>query len=266
MTPRGNASRRHGRPPYRAVLVHGGPGAPGSLASVARELSHDGGVLEPWQTARTVPGQVEELSDQIERWATPPVTLVGHSWGAWLSLLVAAEHPEKVRRVVLVGSGPLRARYAPGIVRHRRARLTLAEWQEFKRVGRRLWTRTGRPSSSSLRRLGELAGVADSYQLLPRPRTEARVDPLAFRAISEEDGRMRRSGALYRAVRRIRAPVVVLHGADDSHPVEGVVEPLRDAGLRPRVIVFPRCGHEPWRERYARAPFFKVLRKEITRA
>ncbi|MGA7475941.1 MAG: alpha/beta hydrolase [Thermoplasmata archaeon] len=265
MTSSHGAPRRYGEPPFRTVVVHGGPGAPGTMAPVARVLGATLGVLEPWQTARTVAGQVQELSGQIDAWASLPVTLVGHSWGAWLVLLVAGEHPEKVRRVVLVGSGPFQARYAAETLRHRRQRLTRSQWREFEELEHRLADPSSRASPSALSRLGELSEVADSYELVPHPPAEAEADPAAFRAVWSEADEMRRSGALVRALRRVRAPVVVLHGTADPHPLQGVVEPLRRAGVDPTVVVLARCGHEPWWERYAREPFFAELRKELAR-
>ncbi len=53
--------RKYGKAPFAIVVVHGGPGARGEMAPVARELSTHGGVLEPLQTATSVEGQVEEL-------------------------------------------------------------------------------------------------------------------------------------------------------------------------------------------------------------
>jgi hypothetical protein len=48
--------RKYGREPYTLALIHGGPGAPGEMAPVARELSRAYGVLEPLQTATTLNG------------------------------------------------------------------------------------------------------------------------------------------------------------------------------------------------------------------
>src|SRR5947208_748840 len=56
-----NNLRKYGSPPYNVAVIHGGPGAPGYMAPVARELSARRGVLEPLQTARALAGQVEEL-------------------------------------------------------------------------------------------------------------------------------------------------------------------------------------------------------------
>ncbi len=42
--------RKYGNPPFSVAVIHGGPGAPGEMAPVARELSSRWGVLEPLQT------------------------------------------------------------------------------------------------------------------------------------------------------------------------------------------------------------------------
>jgi len=72
----------YGSPPFSVALIHGGPGAPGEMAPVARELSSDIGVLEPLQSEKTIDGQVEELREVLETDAKLPVILVGYSWGA----------------------------------------------------------------------------------------------------------------------------------------------------------------------------------------
>ena len=265
MSRRPTNPRRHGRPPYRTVLVHGGPGAPGSLAPVARVLARHQGVLEPWQTARTVAGQVEELSRQVERWATTPVALVGHSWGAWLSVLLAADHPELVQRLVLIGAGPFRARDAHEVGERRTRRLTGDEREEVQELERRLVDPNQHATASTLRRLERLTERTDSYRLVPHRSSAPAPDVRTFREVWADAARIRQSGALLRSLHRVQAPVLVLHGADDPHPVEGVVVPLRRAGVHVRVVVLDRCGHYPWWERYARDAFFGRLRAEVAR-
>ena len=85
--------RRYGRGPFTVAVVHGGPGAAGGMAEVARGLSSATGVLEPLQTADSVTGQVEELRKVLEEDAALPVTLIGFSWGAWLSTIQPARTP-----------------------------------------------------------------------------------------------------------------------------------------------------------------------------
>ena len=54
--------RMWGHGPYSVAVIHGGPGAPGEMAPVARELSMVTGILEPFQTEMTLDLQVQELS------------------------------------------------------------------------------------------------------------------------------------------------------------------------------------------------------------
>ena len=53
--------RRYGKAPFNVAVIHGGPGAVGEMAPVARELASGWGVLEPLQTATSLEGQIEEL-------------------------------------------------------------------------------------------------------------------------------------------------------------------------------------------------------------
>jgi hypothetical protein len=39
------------------AIIHGGPGAPGSMATVARELASDWGIMEPLQTVTSLERQ-----------------------------------------------------------------------------------------------------------------------------------------------------------------------------------------------------------------
>ena len=50
--------RRYGDAPFKIILIHGGPGAPGEMAPVAEELSSDFGILEPLQTKDSIEGLV----------------------------------------------------------------------------------------------------------------------------------------------------------------------------------------------------------------
>lgn len=52
-----NDVRIHGPAPYRIAVLHGGPGAPGTVEPVAKTLGAYRGVLEPFQGAATVQGR-----------------------------------------------------------------------------------------------------------------------------------------------------------------------------------------------------------------
>lgn len=59
--------RLHGDAPYKVILVHGGPGAIGSLKGFARELSETAkiGVVEAMQSKYSIAELIEELYDIV---------------------------------------------------------------------------------------------------------------------------------------------------------------------------------------------------------
>ena len=256
--------RAHGDPPYRAAVIHGGPGARGSVAPVARELAHAHGVLEPLQTERTIDGQVRELADVLRDNADGAATLIGHSWGAWLAWIVAARHPDLVAKLVLVGSGPFEAHYARKIMPARLARLSETDRAELESLIPALDDSDTPDRDAAMAHLGALVGQADSYAPLPPRSASADPDPIpgdatAFANVWPVAAEMRASGELLALARHIRCPVVAIHGDHDPHPYEGVRDPLERVLADFGFVLLERCGHEPWRERHAREEFYRTL-------
>ena len=95
-----------------AIVLHGGPGAAGSAAGLARGLASDFRVLEPWQRGGSgqqplsVARHVADLDDVVlaHGGETPPA-LIAIPGGPWLALAYAAAHPDRSGRIVLVGCG-----------------------------------------------------------------------------------------------------------------------------------------------------------------
>ena len=81
-----------------------------------------------------------------------------------------------------------------------------------------------------------------------------------FASLMSQAGEMRGNGELYRALKEIKCPVTVIQGEFDSHPVEGVIEPLQEQGVAFDVHVLPKCGHSPFKERFAKETFYEILR------
>ena len=254
--------RRYGQSAVRAVVVHGGPGAPGSVACIARELSKTCGVIEPMQSKHTIPALIDELASQIRAYTQDAVTLIGHSWGAWLVVLFAQVHPEMTRHLVLVGSGPFRAEYVPKIGERRMQNLSAEEGRMFRRAARQLSDGACPDRDLALQTLGALAEKADNYDPIEvaEPGDHLPADGTMYADIWREADALRASGALYDALDALPCPVTVIHGALDPHPVEGVTEPLREQGASFTSYILPRCGHSPFQERYAASRFYELLR------
>lgn len=254
--------RKHGKEPYHIVVLHGGPGAAGSAFGLARMISKDFGVLEPMQSKDTIRGLEEELLEQIEENCTGKVILAGHSWGAWMAGLFAERYPEQVKKVILIGCAPLDDRYVSQIEERRKANMSPEESEEFDQILRQLESGFGE-KDEYLQRLGEICDRADGYQEEESLRDEADINGELYEKVWKEAVRMRKSGKLLERFKRISCPLVLIQGAADPHPAAGVIQPLKDCHVDIKSYVLDQCGHTPWREKYAREEFARVLFAEL---
>jgi pimeloyl-ACP methyl ester carboxylesterase len=256
-----NNLRTYGRAPFNIALVHGGPGAPGEMAPVARELASEMGVLEPLQTADSIDGQVEELKNVLETHGNPPLILVGFSWGAWLSFILAAQYPSLVKKLILVSSPPFTEKYAAQIMETRLNHLNSDEKQESISLLSSIYSGSAR--GNSFARFGDLMDKADSFAPLHHDDEILPCSPVIYQQVWAEAGKMRSSGELLQLGEKIQSPVVAVHGDYDPHPAAGIQEPLSRALKDFRFILLANCGHHPWFEREAKDSFYAELRREI---
>lgn len=106
-----------GRP---LVVVHGGPGSSHDHLEVIEAMAPEGYRIVTYDqrgVGRSAPlgpdrwldldAHVRDL-DRIRYWAgTAQIDVLGHSWGGIVAAAYAAAHPDRVRSLVLVGSGGL---------------------------------------------------------------------------------------------------------------------------------------------------------------
>ena len=257
--------RFYGKPPFGVAVIHGGPGATGEMAPVARELSSDMGILEPLQTATSLDAQVEELRTILEQKGNLPVTLIGYSWGAWLVYILAARHQAPVRKLVLVGSGPFEMQYVAEIQDTRLSRLSVGERGEIDFLLETIGNPDAEGRDTAFLRFGALFSKSDAYDPIPHDcgegETECQVD--IFQSVWEDAAELRRSGELLDLGKQVECPVVAIHGDYDPHPAEGVRKPLSAVMKNFRFILLEHCGHTPWAERQARDRFYRILKEEL---
>jgi len=256
--------RIHGKPPLLVAMAHGGPGAAGEMAQIAKNLSTRCGVVEPLQTEVTLDGQVEELRTVLEKNCRTPVTLVGFSWGAWLSFILTANYPSLVKKLILIGSGPFEEHYAANINETILNRLSLEERTEAKEQMKLLGDPSPQKAGAAFKRFGELFSKADAYDPIPRDQEDLDLRVDIFRRVWKDAALLRRSGKLLNLGKQIRCPVVAIHGDYDPHPAQGVEEPLTAVLINFRFILLKNCGHKPWIEKEAKDPFYKILDEELS--
>ena len=258
-----NKLRKYGNPPFTVAVVHGGPGAPGEMSSVAKELSSRFGVLEPLQTEKSVVGQVNELRDALKINGTPPVTLIGFSWGAWLSFITAALHPTLVKKLILIGSGPFEERYAADIMRTRFSRMSEDDQTQLNSLIESLNVPSVDDASAAMAQFGDMIAEADAFTPLLHDDAVVEYQFDVYQTVWPEANKLRSSGQLLELGKQIQCPVTAIHGDYDPHPAEGVEDPLSQVVKDFKLISLKDCGHRPWREQLAREKFYEVLKKEI---
>jgi len=255
--------RTYGKAPFGVVVIHGGPGAPGHMAPVARELSLDWGVLEPLQTATSLEGQVQESRDVLEKNGDLPVTLIGWSWGAMLSFIFSARYPAFVKKLILVGSGVYEEQYAATTMETRLNRLTEEERREAHSLVEAMNDPTVGDRNTPFARLGDLFTKADAYDPLTLDSEGLEVQYNIYQRVWKDATELRSTGELLRLGKQIQCPVVAIHGDYDPHPPEGIKKPLSAVLGRFQFILLKNCGHMPWIEKEAMGEFYEILKKEL---
>ncbi|MCO8276196.1 alpha/beta hydrolase [Actinoplanes sp. TRM 88003] len=226
------------------LMLHGsGPGTTGSgaWAATAQALGPARQVVAPDQAGfgRTpVPAGArgglrlwtEQAAGLMDELGVESYAVVGHSMGGAVALALAAARPEQVTRVVAVStmgapgaplSADLDALWAapagPAGARDMLSRLFLDQ---------ALVTEAAVDARAAAMRAGEAAFAS----LFPPPRARWAED-LALSAA---------------ALAAIRAPVLLVHGAQDAvTPLGTAALPLLDHLADVRLHVFGRCGHVP---------------------
>jgi pimeloyl-ACP methyl ester carboxylesterase len=253
-------TRTYGTDGPPVIVLHGGPGAPGTVAPVARRLADRFRVLEPLQRGSggeplTVARHVADLHELVEArcHGTRPA-LIGHSWGAMLALAYAAAHTGCPGPLVLIGCGTF-----DGAARERlRAVREERTDTEFRQRLERLPEEHADPDER-LQALGELILTLDSYDLLTGERELERCDARAHLETWEDMLRLQEQDVYPAAFAAIDVPVLMLHGDHDPHPGRMIHSGLEPIIQRIEYRELERCGHYPWLEKEAREAFFHAL-------
>jgi pimeloyl-ACP methyl ester carboxylesterase len=258
--------RKYGKPPYKIAVIHGGPGAPGYMAPVARELSKTAGVIEPLQTRDSLTGQIEELEKQLTDLANPPVTIIGSSWGAVLALFIAARKEVEIEKLILIGSAVFDAENSSKIENIRLARLDAEKRRRFEEIQSRLAQAENEYLSEIAKEWGDIFFHTDIYDPLTTDLEVIEVQYELHKKVWADFVILRdRPGFLKGEFSKIETPAVVIHGDYDPHPIEGIRPFLEDCLTDVRFYILPSCGHYPWIERFAERQFYNILRKEISK-
>ena len=230
------------------------------MQPIAEELATQFQVLEPFQRGAddkplTVARHVQDLQDVIDHYCNgEQPLLVGHSWGAMLSLAWAAEHPETPKGLVLVGSGSFNEQTRQRMHAIRESRMD----ERFRRHIDQLPCKHPKPNV----RLAVLGGMfqrLDSVDLIQVKNHLHPCDALAHTQTWLDMLRLQNEGVYPQAFDAIDCPVLMLHGDEDPPSGEMIRDSLRPYLPQLEYISWANCGHYPWLEKAARDDFYRTL-------
>lgn len=242
------------------ALAHGGPGLSNNLQPVAAMVQdmarvhlydQRGSGRSPGGGPFDVDTFVADLEAMRAHWGHERWIVGGHSWGAALALFYALAHPERTLGVIYLSGTSIHWGFQDRVRAERMDRLTPGEREELERLGELLENGGTRADQDMFLKLmwstdfatREAASVLDREPLYEFPRVGA-----VARAV-QEDWKAHLDVGIEDDLRRLRVPVLVLHGEGDPDPV-GAREVAELAPFG-EWAPLPAAGHSPWLEQAA---------------
>jgi len=243
------------------VILSGGPGLnvdymlpvaeflPAGYRSIAFEQRGTGRsrpqALDP--ATLTLQTVVEDLEALRLRLQQERLNLLGHSWGGMLAMAYAAAHPERVDRLILVGSGGPTLEFTQWFGDNIQARLRPedVEARDYWRAAAKNGVEPGKVAIEALRAIAPgyffdrklaltFAGTLAEGQLHTDVQDRLFAD-------------MRRQYDLRPGLQGLKRPVLILQGHQD--PIgDKTAEDIHAALPGSTLVYFNRCGHFPWLE------------------
>lgn len=218
------------------VLLHGAGDQAGTWHALAPELKRHFQLLlpdlsghgesAPRQGALSLGTLLSALEQVLDAnpWRDAPMVIAGNSLGAWMAMLYAQKHPDRVTRVILIDGGPIRSASETDIM------------PKNREEARRTLDRVFDPSSPRAPNfvLDDLVRVSNS-------------GPISrLMAAGEED---MSKYLLEDKLATFQTPVELIWGASDRLVPLDYAKKLQSLLPHCTLTVIERCGHAPQRER-----------------
>jgi proline iminopeptidase len=198
----------------------------------------------------TVESEMDDLEHVRRHFGLESMAVLGHSWGGVLAMEYASRHPERLTHLILMNTAPASHEDAQAFRRHLRSSRPAGDLERMQFL-----------AATAEFRAGDLDVESEYYRihyrpalhapelldlLVPRLRmnfTPERV--LTARAIEDRLYEQTWSSPEYDLLpklRRLAAPTLVIHGANDFVPV-ALAAHVAEAIPGARLAVLPQCGH-----------------------
>jgi proline iminopeptidase len=194
-----------------------------------------------WQT------HVEDLAAVVAEFGLDPLSIVGYSWGAMLTLLYTIEQRKNPQfpapdRVALINPAPLTREYRRQFETEFARRQASPEIQRLRDELAASGLRERDPEAYRQRafELGVAGYFSDPHKAtdLTPFRVVGRIQQSVWESLGDFD--------LIRDLKGIKIPLIVIHGRDDPIPLASSSEAA--SALETTLVVLDECGHVPYVE------------------
>lgn len=258
----------------KLYLIHGGPGAQGTLHGLAASLPPH---LQPREILQTYAAELTQVprpsqSESREETLTvtrhvedmaqiirEPANILGHSWGAMLALSFASQHPHLCNQIILVGCGT----YSPTSRKEYERRIA-----ERTDIERKNWLKeaihnaqTEDERDAAFKAYGDYATSIQAFDPIPDPYPDPnpKYDPEGHAQTWIDAMRLQEEGIEPARFATIKCPVTLIQGKQDPHPGHLICDDLEPYISQLEYIELDQCGHEPWLERHSRILFLSLI-------
>jgi len=190
---------------------------------------------------------VRDLEALRQHFRLTRMTLIGQSWGAGLAILYAGEHPEHVKRMLLVGPMPPTAALYALRIRKLAERDSASGKMVAELIGELPWAVDPAQICRRLFTVYFTAYFADRASAAHMRADPCDVPPDALRNFPfVSDVTMRSLGGwdFTPVLRRLQMPVLVVDGAQSFATADGM-HALAGALPNGRLLLIPEAGHYP---------------------
>lgn len=173
-----------------------------------------------------------------------------------LGLLFTAQHSNMVEKLILISCGTFSAEDSAKIDHTRLGRLSETERQQVQEILKN--------SGNKLERLIEIFLHVDVYEGMTRNLEISEYQDDLFNKVWSDFQTLRDTPSyIANEFSKIKIPVVLIQGDYDPHSVDYIYPFLKKYIQKIDVHVLEKCGHYPCIERYARDPFFELLKSDL---
>jgi proline iminopeptidase len=195
-------------------------------------------------TLRTVVEDLEALRVHLQQ---ERLSLLGHSWGGMLSMAYAVAHPDRVDRLILVGSGGPTLEFTQWFSDNIEARLRPedVEMRDYWRAAAENGVDSAKVATGMLRAI--LPGYFFDRKV-GLTFTSAFQDGQHYPDVSERlFAEMNTDYDLREGLKKLKRPVLIVQGHQD--PIgDKTAEDIRALISGSSLVYLRRCGHFPWIE------------------